>query len=331
MSLIQAGNKEIKISIIIPVYNAEKYLSKCLDSVRYQSYKNIEVILVDDGSIDSSNSICDEYAVADSRFTSIHLENGGVSKARNVGIEKSSGEFLMFVDSDDWLEENAVELLINKVYHSSKTDFVVASNYDIYDGRKKLRLLVTQEIELEKNELSHFCKNNYLMFATPWAKLYRKKLIEQWNIRFDEQVKYGEDMLFNMFFLKYSTSISILKDPVYNYQLLVEGSAQSKYFSDMWIYRIKVYTAVCDLVGKELEDIAVYFLGTGLGHYGTYIEEKSSYIGIEELINYFSGRIGKEVLRNKFGYFKGNMIYKEKTKILYYLILFKSYIRRRKR
>lgn len=326
--MLSHENNQTKVSIIIPIYNAEKYLQKCLDSIRNQKYTNLEVILVDDGSTDNSTTICDEYESVDSRFISIHVQNNGVSNARNIGIKKASGEFLMFVDSDDWLEENSVGILQARMEQNAKIDFIASSYYDIYDERRELQLLDEQEIG--GKAIAQFSKNNYLLFATPWAKMYRKKIIEKNDLFFDVCVKYGEDLLFNMQYLKYSTLIATLKEPVYNYRLMVEGSAQTKYFPDMWIYRIKVYTAVCELVGKELEDIAGFFLGTGLGHYGIYIKEASSYIGMRELINYFSDRVGEERLKNKFGYFKGKLIYKKNTKILYYLMLFKYCMRRPK-
>ena len=102
------------VDVIVPVYNTEKYLPKCIESILAQTYKNIELILVDDGSLDDSGRICDEYAAQDSRIQVIHKENGGVSKARNSGIDKAKGEWLLFVDSDDWVEEKYVETFLKQ-------------------------------------------------------------------------------------------------------------------------------------------------------------------------------------------------------------------------
>jgi len=99
-----------KTSVIVPVYNAEKYLDKCIQSILNQDYKNIEVILIDDGSLDNSGNICDEYAKVDSRVKVVHKKNGGVSSARNCGIDIATGEFIMFVDSDDYIEYNMIQI-----------------------------------------------------------------------------------------------------------------------------------------------------------------------------------------------------------------------------
>ena len=104
-----------KISVVVPVYNVEKYLRKCIDSIINQTYKNLEIILVDDGSPDKCGEICDEYAKKDNRVKVIHKKNAGVSSARNDGIDNATGEYIIFVDSDDWLEDNAIEIMVDKL------------------------------------------------------------------------------------------------------------------------------------------------------------------------------------------------------------------------
>ena len=103
----------MKISVIVPVYNVEKYLTKCVDSIMNQTYKDLEIILVDDGSTDNSGKICDEYVKKDKRFKVIHKKNGGLSDARNVGIKNSTGEYLSFIDSDDYIDNDMIECLYN--------------------------------------------------------------------------------------------------------------------------------------------------------------------------------------------------------------------------
>ena len=112
------------ISIIVPVYNAERYLGHCLESIIGQTYKKIEIILLDDGSTDNSGKICDEYALKDNRVKVFHTENKGPSAARNKGIENSNGEFIFFVDADDFIKSNALDLLIGN-YHQTKADIII--------------------------------------------------------------------------------------------------------------------------------------------------------------------------------------------------------------
>ena len=134
------------ISVIVPVYNVESYLARCVDSILTQTYQNLEVILVDDGSKDNSGVICDDYARRDSRVNVIHKENGGLSSARNAGIEAAGGEYLAFVDSDDWIEPDAYERLLSAMQkHAAK--LVVGGRYDVdgATGEKKVGLCPVRE------------------------------------------------------------------------------------------------------------------------------------------------------------------------------------------
>ena len=127
------------ISLVIPVYNVEKYLDKCMESVLAQTYDNYEVILVDDGSTDNSGKMCDEYAERDSRVTVYHQKNSGVSVARNVGIENAKGEFISFIDSDDWVDESYLEKLVNAQIKYN-ADLTICEYTNVYaDGRPNVR------------------------------------------------------------------------------------------------------------------------------------------------------------------------------------------------
>lgn len=139
-------NNEL-ISIIVPIYNKEDYLPQCLDSIINQSYTNFEVLLVNDGSTDSSGIICQEYAERDSRFRYIEKENGGVSSARNLGLERSEGAYITFIDSDDWVEFNYLEVLYNAL-RENNADVAISSYKSYYlDGKFYLRVYSSQEEE----------------------------------------------------------------------------------------------------------------------------------------------------------------------------------------
>ena len=129
---------EPKISVIVPVYKVEPYLRKCLDSIAGQTYQNLEIILVDDGSPDSCGSICDEYAVQDKRVRVIHKENGGVSSARNAGLAAATGDWIGWVDSDDWIEPDLYSYMLEKVREYG-ADIAVCSRTEVYPDRKVVR------------------------------------------------------------------------------------------------------------------------------------------------------------------------------------------------
>lgn len=141
------------ISIIVPVYNVEKYLNKCIDSIINQTYKNIEIILVDDGSTDNSGKICDEYLLRDSRIKVIHKNNGGLSSARNEGINISSGEYIGFVDSDDWVEPNMYEEMYKKILYSN-ADIVDCGYWKEYEN-KSIKYISANEVKFCGENLLH--------------------------------------------------------------------------------------------------------------------------------------------------------------------------------
>lgn len=193
---------DITVSIIVPVYNAKKCINRCIDSIMNQTYKNFEVILVDDGSTDGSDLICNDYACKYPNIQVFHQSNAGVSNARNTGITHSKGKYLAFVDADDYVGPDFLYLLIPK-YNS---DFVYANSY--YVGNhpcitdEEYKAEIFDKPSFEK----HFCKIP-LAKLSPWNKLYRRSIVERYHIRFNEKLYYGEDTLFVLEFLNYCDSI----------------------------------------------------------------------------------------------------------------------------
>lgn len=204
-----------KISVIVPIYKAENYLRKCVDSILNQTYKNLEIILVDDGSPDGSGAICDEYAKKDKRVVVIHKKNAGVSAARNSGLDIAKGDYVAFVDSDDYVDEKMYEALVG-AFEKTKADLVICDHYSVC-GDKIL--------SKSKHETASFYKNNEkdrpILFGAcnininaPWNKLYKMKLI---NHRFDENCSYGEDQKFNLDYITNCSVIHYLNLPLYYY------------------------------------------------------------------------------------------------------------------
>lgn len=181
---------EALISIIIPVYNVEPYLCQCLDSVIGQTYKNLEILIIDDGSTDGSGKICDEYAERDERIKVFHTENRGLSAARNVGLDKANGKYIVFIDSDDWFELVAIERSVEAA-SISKVDIVCflpireyknSSKADIIDPRKPI-------VFSDKEIIKEYCTNSGLGVAC-WNKLYDTDLLQY--VRYPEG-RYYED------------------------------------------------------------------------------------------------------------------------------------------
>lgn len=203
------------ISIIIPVYNAESTLNRCIDSIINQSFDDWELLLIDDGSKDQSGKICDEYAAKDSRIKVFHKENGGVSSARNVGIDNSLGKWVTFIDSDDKIFDDIFSLL-----KYSNGDLIVF-NFIIDQNTKEYPQYLFKENTLYCNVQMKQLLEQYihsLIFRVPWGKFYRKDLIG--SLRFDTDIRIGEDTLFVLKFLNKCSSILLRKEIYYYWEEL---------------------------------------------------------------------------------------------------------------
>ena len=214
-----------QISIIIPVYNSEKYLGECLDSVKKQTFTDFEVLLINDGSTDNSGDICDQYAKNDLRFKVFHKKNGGVSSARNLGIEKASGEWITFVDSDDLIEENALKNFI--LTKSDQIDFFLFGVKKLIDEKE------VSFFYFEKDQVFSVLEfiNKYPLYqyyAGPWSKFFKSSIIKINNITFDKSLNWGEDALFNVHYLNYSNTVRTMPQNGYLYRELKTGLSFSK-------------------------------------------------------------------------------------------------------
>lgn len=209
------------VSIIVPIYNIELFLQKCIDSIRTQTYENIEIILVDDGSQDNSIQICKKNRMLDKRIQIVHQENAGLSAARNKGLALAKGEYIFFVDGDDWIETDTIRqlLLLAEQYHS---DIVTCGINEIYqDGEVKsskerdiVNLTNIEAIEM-------LLKQGDLIGTVVWNKLYRNKLFKKLNF---EVGKIHEDVFFTPKALYFSEKVTITQVPLYNYVIKRAGS-----------------------------------------------------------------------------------------------------------
>ncbi|MDR1753719.1 MAG: glycosyltransferase [Eubacterium sp.] len=205
------------ISVIIPVYKVEKYIRKCLGSVINQTYKNLEIILVDDGSPDNCGNICDEYAFLDKRIIVVHKENGGLSDARNAAIDIAKGEFITFVDSDDWISENMIELLYNDIV---KNDSDISVTNPVYyfenTGLEKKGKFNKQKFcgSFSVEEALNGMFSAKIFDVTAWAKLYKASLFN--GIRYPKGlINEDEDVTYKLIF--FSKSVSVIEEELYYY------------------------------------------------------------------------------------------------------------------
>ena len=206
------------VSIIVPVYNAEQSLPRCLDSICAQTYQNLEIILVDDGSTDDRLTVCRKFAYRDARIHVLSQPNSGVSAARNNAIETATGKYIQFVDSDDWIDENMTFLLVQRA-EREQADFII-SHYCRVDGEKTTvhgfletsacmnRLEFAQE--LIRNPASFY-------YGVMWNKLYRRDIIRRHRIYCYEQLSWCEDFLFNLTYILCTNRICAVRTPLYYY------------------------------------------------------------------------------------------------------------------
>lgn len=303
-----------KISIIVPVYNVQKYLRDCLDSLLNQTFKEYEIILIDDGSTDISGEICDEYAKNNDKIKVIHKENGGLSSARNAGIEIAKGNFLGFVDSDDWIDKDMYKELY---FNIKNTTFdIIACNFYIMDAEGNFEPYTKNAMNQAFNRelaLKELISNNTLTFSS-CNKLYKRELFE--DLRYEEGIIL-EDMDLSYQIFNKANNIFYLNKPLYFYRYnsssILRNSFSLKrideYFvrKKMYEFYLKVYPELSDLLyyhicctGSRLYTLVSVNLNENLTEY-------------KFLINY-NNRILIRLLKNK------ELRLKDKLKILLFLV-----------
>lgn len=239
--------KEEKISIVIPVYNASKYLSKCLDSVVNQNYSNIEIVLVNDGSKDNSGSICDEYSSKDKRVKVIHKENGGVSSARNTGIDNASGKYVTFIDSDDLVHPDYIKKLVSNLDNDTLS---VCEIEEFKNDVSFSNIDSDNNIVLNKDEFIELCKMTLL--NTPCCKLFKLDILKENKIYFDNKLSLGEDLLFNLDYLKYINKIVVTNQKLYYYRKDDNSTLSTAYNPNMLDIQILLFDKYTEFFSKTL-------------------------------------------------------------------------------
>lgn len=206
-----------EISIIVPVYQVENYIRQCIESILNQTFTDFELILVDDGSKDNSGQICDEYAARDNRIRVIHKENGGLSDARNKGLDKASGNYFMFVDSDDYIEPDMIECLFESILNEN-ADISVCNYRYVFDEDEKKNFSTENKAEvLTGREIFYNRKNerNYGFWTVAWNKLYKSETFKNLRFRFG---KYHEDEFWANDIYRLDIKVASISDSLYNYR-----------------------------------------------------------------------------------------------------------------
>lgn len=311
------------ISIIIPVYKVEKYLNKCIDSIISQTYKNLEIILVDDGSPDNCPQICDDYAVKDERITVIHKANGGLSDARNAGIDICKGQFLMFIDSDDFIASDMIE----KLYNSIENSDLCICNFQFADENGSI--IVNKDFDcLDRKMLwrsQEFWDYYYMGVCIPcvvaWNKLYRKELFK--NIRYDVGKRNEDEFIIDKI-IRQCERITFIPDKLYMYRQR-SGSIMSQLYTVKNLdFSEAEYQRSCRFIANKEYDLAV----RSCTHYLKVLTDIALKLDMNVKENKIAYKKEKEKFKslvyslglNKFGIM-------ERIKVMLYLYLELFYIR----
>lgn len=215
------------ISIIVPVYKVEQYLPKCIESILSQTYPNWELLLIDDGSPDNSGKICDEYAQKDERIRVFHKENGGVSSARNLGLDYAKGDYVMFVDSDDWISNNCLQVCFDEI-KKDKLDALQFGFISVTDDLENPRVKIAT---LPLNGEKYIQTNNFNVCVG--GGIYKREIIEEYKLRFPKELKLAEDQIFVLSFFKHTRSIKYMDRAMYYYLQRADSAVHTPKSEDM--------------------------------------------------------------------------------------------------
>lgn len=255
------------VSIIVPIYNAEAYLNRCVDSILNQEYRDFELFLIDDGSTDASFGICDDYAKRDSRIHVIHKENTGVSDSRNIALQQARGTYVQFLDSDDWITPDATKLFV-RAATEHHCDLVIADFYRVVGDRVSHKGDIEEDGVLTKEDFAaHMMENPAdFYYGVLWNKLYRRDIIEKHGLCMNPSISWCEDFLFNLEYILHADIFYALQAPVY-YYVKTKGSLASQGMSISKTIKMKLmvfeyynnfYKNVYDEKDYEKKRLSVY-------------------------------------------------------------------------
>lgn len=260
-----------QVSIIVPVYKTEKYLKRCIDSILAQSFTDFELILVDDGSPDQSGAICDAYAVQDSRVKVIHQKNKGVSSARNAGLELSQAKYIMFCDSDDYVDKDWCKVLYESVLENP-TACVVSNLIRVHEDEMNAQVSSEQR---EKKYISYYQMFAYGLSGQPVNKIYNKGILNANQIRFDPHISIAEDVDFNVRYCQCCDKILYIDKPLY-YYYDTPNSALNSYHSDwLGLHLFPFYIRIPLIDQEHIGDYCDGWLGTFINAFQVVFDKRN--------------------------------------------------------
>ena len=248
--------KSPTISVVVPVYNMGKYLPKAIDCMLSQSYEDYEILIIDDGSTDGSSEICDKQANRDKRIKVFHKENGGLSSARNLGIENAAGQFIIFPDPDDWVESNYLENLIS-LHNKYNSDIEICAHYVSDNKGDTPRIVAEQDRLFDKEQAMDILmgRSGYCGFA--WNKLYHLDIIKKHNLRFDEELGMAQDLHFAFRYFCCCEQIAYSNIPAYHYYQESGGITNQKQLTERKVSGLLTYKKIAELAHDNYPKVEV--------------------------------------------------------------------------
>ena len=315
----------IFFSIIVPVYNVEKWLERCIESILNQTYEKFELILVDDGSPDNSGAICDKYAQIDKRINVIHKKNGGLSSARNAGLNISKGNYIVFIDSDDYIKENLLEKTIKSIekYH---TDIIMFGYEMFLSKNKSLPLFKTGLILNPKQEALNVDKPNFNNeFCFTWRYIFNREFLNINNMIFNEEIKVAEDTIFNMECIFLANSMYVIDESLYIYndannESIMRRKYKPNYHIDLnkqYLEKKRILKQYDIKDKKFLDDYYYYYVYVVIQNCIKNIclgKKEKIYVDLKDLLN-------SEMCRDTFNYYDLKHLYKIADNKIFYLLL----------
>lgn len=319
------------ISVIVPIYKVEDYLEQCIDSIVNQTYKNLEIILVDDGSPDRCPQICDEYAAKDNRIKVIHQENGGLSAARNAGLDIATGEYIAFVDSDDWVEKEMYEHLMSLTLKYTVDVATCAVNSVVGTKNTKCKPVEQTENVYKSNDLfDKLFKDAYNVKSEVWNKVYSRQIIG--DLRFKVGQIY-EDLYFDRILFSRNCLVAVSNCPLYNYRVNREGSTNSFFKNN----RFAMFDELDDYIAmfqqqnrKELISIYISFaLDAATDFYCQAIKLKANEAIVNEIVDKFNKYYTNSKNKLKLGSQLKYRLFGACPKLYYFIrLLYSFYLRK---